>query len=69
MVGNGVIVRNKVRLVGQGYTQIEGVNYDMIFASLARLESIMLLLAITSLLKFKLYQNGCKKWLLEWNLN
>ena len=54
-------MRNKVRLVGQGYTQIEGVNYDMIFASLARLESIMLLLAITSLLKFKLYQNGCKK--------
>jgi hypothetical protein len=37
---NGVIVRNKERLVAQGYTQVEGFDFDEIFAPVARLESI-----------------------------
>ncbi|KAD4585780.1 hypothetical protein E3N88_23381 [Mikania micrantha] len=37
---SGVIVRNKARLVVQGYRQEEGVDYDEVYASMARLEAI-----------------------------
>ena len=37
---HGIVVRNKAGLVAQGYTQVEGVDFDEIFASIARLESI-----------------------------
>ncbi|KAI5335383.1 hypothetical protein L3X38_025516 [Prunus dulcis] len=43
---NGVITRNKARLVAQGYTQVKGVDFDETFAPVARLESVRLLLAI-----------------------
>jgi hypothetical protein len=37
---HGTVVRNKARLVAQGYTQIEGVDFDETYAPVARLESI-----------------------------
>jgi hypothetical protein len=37
---NGTVTRNKARLVAQGYTQIEGLDFDETFAPVARLESI-----------------------------
>ncbi|GJZ49347.1 putative ribonuclease H-like domain-containing protein [Tanacetum coccineum] len=36
----GVVVRNKARLVAQGYTQEEGIDYDEVFAPMARIETI-----------------------------
>ena len=42
---SGVVVRNKARLVAQGYNQEEGIDFDEIFAPVARLESIRMLLA------------------------
>ena len=56
----GVITRNKARLVVQGYSQIEGLDFDETFAPVARLESVRLLLAIACHLKFTLYQMDVK---------
>ncbi|WJX23769.1 hypothetical protein P8452_12958 [Trifolium repens] len=57
---NGTITRNKARLVAQGYTQIEGLEFEETFAPVARLESIRLLLGVACILKFKLYQMDVK---------
>ena len=51
---HGTVTKNKARLVAQGYTQIEGMDFDETFAPVARLESIRLLLGVSCLLKFKL---------------
>ena len=51
---------NKSRLVAQGYTQVERVDFDETFAPIARLESIRILLAIANHLNFKLYQMDVK---------
>nr|GEU93962.1 retrovirus-related Pol polyprotein from transposon TNT 1-94 [Tanacetum cinerariifolium] len=42
---NGVVIRNKARLVAQGYRQEEGIDYDETFALVARLEAIRIFLA------------------------
>jgi len=60
------VVRNKARLVAQGYTQIEGVDFDETFAPVARLKSIRILLSIACHLGFKLYQMDVKECLSEW---
>jgi hypothetical protein len=39
-----VVTRNKARLVEKGYSQVEGLDFDETFASVARLESIQILL-------------------------
>ena len=57
---NGTITINKARLVAQGYTQIEGVDFGETFTPVARLESVRLLLAIACHLRFKLYQMDVK---------
>ena len=54
------VICNKARLVVQGYSQIEGVDYDETFAPVARMESIRILLALACQLKFKLYQMDVK---------
>ncbi|GKE74598.1 putative ribonuclease H-like domain-containing protein, partial [Tanacetum coccineum] len=36
----GVVIRNKARLVAQGHRQEEGVDYDEVFAHVARIEAI-----------------------------
>ena len=57
---NGVVIRNKARLVAQGYAQIEGMDYEETFALVASLEAIRLLLAFASFHEFKLYQMDVK---------
>ncbi|GJS21907.1 retrovirus-related pol polyprotein from transposon TNT 1-94 [Tanacetum coccineum] len=57
---NGVVSRNKARLVAQGYNQQEGINYDEIYALVARFESIRILLAYACAFDFKLFQMDVK---------
>ncbi|KAK6150694.1 hypothetical protein DH2020_015626 [Rehmannia glutinosa] len=57
---SGNIVRNKARLVAQGYTQVEGVDFDETFAPVARIESNRLLLAIACHLGLTLHQMDVK---------
>nr|GFA85064.1 putative ribonuclease H-like domain-containing protein [Tanacetum cinerariifolium] len=52
----GIVVRNKARLVAQGHTQEEGINYDEVFAPVARIEAIRLFLAYASFIGFTVYQ-------------
>jgi hypothetical protein len=57
---NGEAVRHKARLVAQGYGQVEGQNFEEIFAHVARLEVISILLAFVAFKGFKLYQIDVK---------
>ncbi|GJX33992.1 putative ribonuclease H-like domain-containing protein [Tanacetum coccineum] len=56
----GVVVRNKARLVAQGHRQEEGIDYDEVFAPVARLEAIRLFLAFASYMGFIVYQMDVK---------
>ncbi|GJS28624.1 putative ribonuclease H-like domain-containing protein [Tanacetum coccineum] len=56
----GIVIKNKVRLVGQGYTQEEGINYDEVFSPVARIEAIRLFLAYASFKDFVVYQMDVK---------
>ncbi|GJS26959.1 putative ribonuclease H-like domain-containing protein [Tanacetum coccineum] len=56
----GVVVRNKARLVAQGYTQEEGIDYDEVFAPVARIEAIRLFLAFALFMGFIVYQMDVK---------
>jgi hypothetical protein len=53
--GDGETVRNKARLVAQGLSQVEGLDFEEIFAIAAHLEAIRILLAFASSKGFKLY--------------
>ncbi|GJV10061.1 putative ribonuclease H-like domain-containing protein [Tanacetum coccineum] len=52
--------QNKARLVAQGYTQEEGIDYDEVFAPVARIEAIRLFLAYASFKDFVVYQMDVK---------
>ncbi|GKC66279.1 putative ribonuclease H-like domain-containing protein, partial [Tanacetum coccineum] len=56
----GVVVRNKARLVAQGHRQEEGIDYDEVFAPVARLEAIRIFLAYASYMGFIVYQMDVK---------
>ena len=53
-------MRNKSRLVAQGYNQEEGIDYDETFAPVARLEAIRILLAFACHKNFIFYQMDVK---------
>nr|GEV18768.1 putative ribonuclease H-like domain-containing protein [Tanacetum cinerariifolium] len=52
----GIVIKNKVRLVAQGHTQEEGIDYDEVFALVARIKAIQLFLAYASFMGFMVYQ-------------
>ncbi|GJQ89162.1 retrovirus-related pol polyprotein from transposon TNT 1-94 [Tanacetum coccineum] len=54
------MIKNKPRLVAQGYTQDEGIDYDEVFSPVARIEAIRLFLAYASFKEFMVYQMDLK---------
>nr|GEX22338.1 hypothetical protein [Tanacetum cinerariifolium] len=56
----GIVIRNKARLVAQGYTQEEMIDYDKTFTSFARIEAIRLFLVYASFKDFVVYQMDVK---------
>nr|GEU50042.1 hypothetical protein [Tanacetum cinerariifolium] len=55
-----IVIRNKARLVVQGHTQEEGIDYDEVFSPVARIEAIWLFLAYASFIGFMVYQMDVK---------
>ena len=62
---DGQITRKKSRLVCKGYAQIEGINFEEIFALVARMEVIRLLLAYACSKNVKVYQMDVKSYFLN----
>jgi hypothetical protein len=62
---DGIVVRNKARLIAQGYTQVEGLNFRETYALVARLEVIRILIAYAYAHNIKIYQINVKSILLN----
>ena len=57
---DGILVKNKARLVAQGYKQVEGLDFGETYAPVARLEAIRILIAYACAHNIKLYQMDVK---------
>ena len=62
---NGEVTRNKLRLVPQGYSQEEGIDFEEIFVHVAKLEAIRILLAFVVSQSVKLFQMDVKSTFLN----
>ena len=66
---DGIVIRNKARLVAQGFSQVKGIDFGETFAHVARLESIRILLAYASHHNFKLQKMDVKSAFLNGLIN
>ncbi|GJW49679.1 retrovirus-related pol polyprotein from transposon TNT 1-94 [Tanacetum coccineum] len=57
---HGTTTKNKARLVAQGYSQEEGIDYNETFAPVERMEAIRIFLAFATYMNFKVYQMDVK---------
>nr|GEY71264.1 hypothetical protein [Tanacetum cinerariifolium] len=65
----GIVIRNKARLVAQRHTQEEGIDYNEVFAPVARIKAIRLFLAYASFMGFTVYQMDVKSAFLYGTIN
>ncbi|GJR57928.1 retrovirus-related pol polyprotein from transposon TNT 1-94 [Tanacetum coccineum] len=65
---HGITTKNKARLVAQGYSQEEGIDYDETFAPVARMEAIRIFLAFATYMNFIVYQMDVKSAFLNGKL-
>ena len=65
----GIVVRNKARLVAQGYTQVEGLDFEETYNPIARSQAIRILLAYACAHNIKLYQMDVKSAFLNGYIN
>ena len=61
----GELKRYKARLVVKGYSQWQGIDYDEVFAPVARLETIWLLISLATQNQFKIFQMDIKSTFLN----
>jgi hypothetical protein len=66
---DGIVVRTKARLVAQGYTQVEGLDFGETYAPVTILEAIRILLAYACAHNIKLYQMDVKSAFLNGYIN
>ncbi|GJW26370.1 retrovirus-related pol polyprotein from transposon TNT 1-94 [Tanacetum coccineum] len=64
----GTVTRNKARLVAQGYSQEEGIDYDETFAPVARMEAIRIFLVFATYMNFKVFRMDVKSAFLNGKL-
>ena len=57
---DGLVVRNKARLVAQGFSKKEGIDYEETFAPVSCLEALRIVLALATSKGFKLFQMDVK---------
>ncbi|GJX08080.1 retrovirus-related pol polyprotein from transposon TNT 1-94 [Tanacetum coccineum] len=65
---HGIVTKNKARLVAQGYSQEEGIDYDETFAPVAIMEAIRIFLAFAIYMNFTVFQMDVKSTFLNGNL-
>ena len=66
---NGDIVKHKARLVAKGYVQRQGIDFDEVYAPIARLESVRLLIALAAQFSWKIHQMDVKSAFLNGDLS
>ncbi|GJV80228.1 retrovirus-related pol polyprotein from transposon TNT 1-94 [Tanacetum coccineum] len=64
----GIVIKNKARLVAQGYNPQEGIDYDETFSPVSRLEAVMIFLAFATYMNFIVYQMDVKSAFLNGKL-
>ncbi|KAM0925571.1 hypothetical protein ACQ4PT_004106 [Festuca glaucescens] len=64
----GAVVKHKARLVAKGYVQRQGVDYEEVFAPVARLETVRLLLALAAQEDWKVHHMDVKSTFLNSDL-
>ncbi|GKF33178.1 retrovirus-related pol polyprotein from transposon TNT 1-94, partial [Tanacetum coccineum] len=65
---HGITTKNKARLVAQGYSQEEGINYDETFAPVERMKAIRIFLAFATYMNFIVFQMDVKSAFLNGKL-
>ena len=66
---HGTVVRNKARLVAKGYNKEEGIDFEQIYAPVARLKSIRILCAFIYYKNITLYHMDVKSIFLNGFIN
>nr|GEZ13469.1 ribonuclease H-like domain, reverse transcriptase, RNA-dependent DNA polymerase [Tanacetum cinerariifolium] len=65
---NGDIIKHKARLIAKGYIQQHGIDFEEVFAPVARMETIRLLLAIAATNKWEVHHLDVKSAFLHGDL-
>ena len=64
----GAIVKHKARLVARGFVQREGIDFEEVFAPVARMESVRLLLALAAAKDWRVHHLDVKSVFLNGKL-